>query len=156
MALVRITLAHLALVALSAGAAASPSHADAFTPVDVAEPHAERELLTRSEAKTRQLERKLAKVKAKREKVDAKVKKVEDALGLEYSVPEAVAAATADTAGGGTWDDDLGIMDNCLVPFGIELQDCGAVCGSGTKPYDYPCKDGVLGSGNPDVNVCGE
>ena len=48
------------------------------------------------------LERKLAKVKAKREKVDAKVKKVEDALGLEYSVPEAVAAATADTAGGGT------------------------------------------------------
>ena len=146
---------YLALVALSAGASAT-SAVEASTPAGVAETHAERELLTRSEAKTRQLERKLAKLKAKREKADAKVKKVEDALELPHSVTEAVAAATADTAGGGTWDDDLGIMDNCLVPFGIELQDCGAVCGSGTKPYDYPCKDGVLGSGNPDVNVCGE
>ena len=48
--------------------------------------HAERELLTRAEAKTRQLERKLPKVKRKREKADAKVKKVEDALGLPHSV----------------------------------------------------------------------
>ena len=47
--------------------------------------HAERELMTRSEAKTRQLQRKLPKVKAKREKADCKVMKVEDALGLPFS-----------------------------------------------------------------------
>ena len=41
--------------------------------------------MTRAEAKTRQLERKLPKVKTKREKVDCKVKKVEDALGLPFS-----------------------------------------------------------------------
>ena len=70
---------YLALVALSAGASAA-SVVEASTPAGVAETHAERELLTRSDAKTRQLERKLAKVKAKREKADAKVKKVEDAL----------------------------------------------------------------------------
>ena len=50
--------------------------------------HAERELLT--EKKTRKLQRKLPKLKTKRERVfrreDAKVKKVEDALGLPYSV----------------------------------------------------------------------
>ena len=45
MALVRITLAHLALVALSAGASASPSLADAFTPVDVAALHGAREMI---------------------------------------------------------------------------------------------------------------
>ena len=122
---------YLALVALSAGASASPSLADASTAAGVGEPHAERELMTRSEAKTRQLQRKLPKVKAKREKADAKVKKVEDALGLPYSalgdagpvddkqLAEAVAAATKDlftkaeldaakgevcAAAGGTWD----------------------------------------------------
>ena len=83
---------YLVLVALSAGASASPSLADASTPVEVAELHAERELMTRAEAKTRQLQRKLPKVKAKREKADAKVKKVEDALELPHSVTEAVAA----------------------------------------------------------------
>ena len=81
----------MALVALSAGASAA-SVVEASTPAGVAETHAERELLTRSQAKTRQLERKLAKVKAKREKADAKVKKVEDALELPHSVTEAVAA----------------------------------------------------------------
>ena len=86
---------YLALVALSAGASATPSAVEASTPAGVAETHVERELLTRSEAKTRQLERKLAKVKAKREKADAKVKKVEDALGLPHSVTEAVAAECA-------------------------------------------------------------
>ena len=74
---------YLALVALSAGASAT-SVLDASKPVE--ELHAERELMTRSEAKTRQLQRKLPKVKRKREKVDAKVKKVEDALGLPHSV----------------------------------------------------------------------
>ena len=44
----------------------------------VAEPHSERQLLTRVEAKLR-------KVKRKREKVDAKVKKLEDQLDLPYS-----------------------------------------------------------------------
>ena len=85
---------YLALVALSAGASAA-SVVEASTPAGVAETHAERELLTRSEAKTRQLERKLAKVKAKREKADAKVKKVEDALELPHSLSEAAAAELA-------------------------------------------------------------
>ena len=85
---------YLALAALSAGASAA-SVVEASTPAGVAETHAERELLTRSDAKTRQLERKLAKVKAKREKADAKVKKVEDALELPHSLSEAAAAELA-------------------------------------------------------------
>ena len=42
---------YLALVALSAGASATPSVVKASTAAGVAETHAERELLTRSEAK---------------------------------------------------------------------------------------------------------
>ena len=71
---------YLALVALSAGASAT-SAVEASTPAGVAETHAERELLTRSEAKTRQLERKLPKLKTKREKVDAKVPAIHGVRG---------------------------------------------------------------------------
>ena len=63
--------------------------------------HAERELLTRAEKKTRQLRRKLPKLTTKRKKAfnvfsrfDAKVKEVEDALGLSHSVLRDCAAGT--------------------------------------------------------------
>ena len=63
--------------------------------------HAERELLTRAEKKTRQLRRKLPKLTTKRKKAfnvfsrfDAKVKEVEDALGLPRSVLGDCAAGT--------------------------------------------------------------
>ena len=63
---------YLTLLALWAGASATSAHA-------------ERELMTREQAKTSRLERKLIKNKKKRDKADTKVEKLEDQLGLDHS-----------------------------------------------------------------------